>query len=101
MSGKGVRTIADLLARCWVDDDTSKAVYFGTTAEVLAHLPYNGVSTPKSWWARIMESSTRTWYPRITLQVGSGTSTQAVAEPLSTWQESVMTVSSLKLWVPS
>ena len=22
MSGKGVRTIADLLARCWVDDDT-------------------------------------------------------------------------------
>lgn len=52
----------------------------------------------KSWWNRIMESSTRTWYPRITLQIGAGSTTKVVPNPLSTWQSTTMGVTSLKLW---
>lgn len=89
------------LIKVWVDDDVSKAAYFGTTPEVLSHLPQNGIATPKPWWNRIMEAPTRTWYPRITLQIGAGATTAAVPEPLSSWQQSAMTVKSLKLWVPA
>lgn len=87
--------------KVWMDDDEGKAVYFGTTTEVRSHLPQNGVTSPKIWWARIMEASNRTWYPRITLQIGAGSSVQVVPEPESTWQQSKMTVRSLKLWVPA
>lgn len=55
----------------------------------------------KSWWNRIMESSSRTWYPRITLQVDSGSTTKVVPNPLSTWQSTKIGVTSLKLWTRS
>ncbi len=55
----------------------------------------------KYWWNRIMESATRTWYPRITLQIGAGSAAQIVPNPASTWQSTKMGVTSLKLWTRS
>lgn len=73
--------------RVWVDDDTAHAVNF--------------YPDDAAWWDRIMENPRRTWWPRITLQVGEGAVTRAVGEPEPGWQESRMTVRSLRLWVPA
>ncbi|HEX8390528.1 MAG TPA: family 16 glycosylhydrolase [Candidatus Saccharimonadales bacterium] len=55
----------------------------------------------KAWWNRIMEVQGRTWYPRITLQIGSGSATSVVPNPPASWTQSEMTVDSLKFWVPA
>lgn len=93
------------MLKVWVDDDTSLARYFGTSAEVLSHLPQNGVSAPKAWWDRIMEVSSRTWYSRITLQIGDGSlntnGKRVVPEPELTWTSSQMEIDSLKFWTPA
>jgi len=52
----------------------------------------------KSWWNRIMEAKDRTWYPRITLQIGSGATTQVVPNPPSTWTQTQVKVKSYKTW---
>jgi hypothetical protein len=51
-----------------------------------------------SWWNRIMEDPTRTWYPRITLQIGEGSVTKTVPNPDASFTNTKMTVSSFKLW---
>ncbi len=56
----------------------------------------------KSWWNRINEVSGRTWYPRITLQIGDGSKNsggkKVVPDPLASWSSTEMGVSSFKLW---
>ena len=90
------------MIKVWVDDDTSLTRYFGTTAEVLANLPQNGVQAPKDWWDRIMEVASKTWYSRITLQIGDGSlntgGKRVVPEPESSWMSSELQIDSLKLW---
>jgi hypothetical protein len=52
----------------------------------------------KSWWNRIMEVSGRTWYPRITSQIGQGSATKVVPNPAASWSSTNMKVTSFKLW---
>ena len=52
----------------------------------------------KSWWNRIMEVQDRTWYPRITSQIGQGASTKVVPNPAAAWNSTDMKVTSFKLW---
>ena len=58
-------------------------------------------STDKAWWNRIMENPDRTWYPRVTLQIGSGSVTEVVPSPGAAWSSTQVVVSSLKLWTPA
>jgi len=52
----------------------------------------------KGWWNRIMEAANRTWYMRITLQIGAGSSTAVVPNPDTGWNYDVMQVASVKTW---
>ncbi len=52
----------------------------------------------KGWWNRIMEVPNRTWYPRITLQIGAGSATKVVPNPDSSFRSTAVEVTSLKLW---
>ncbi len=45
-----------------------------------------------------MEVPGRTWYPRITSQIGQGPATKVVPDPASSWSKTEMKVTSLKLW---
>lgn len=51
-----------------------------------------------AWWPTIMENPERTWYPRITLQVGAGAATKTVPDPAPGFSSTAMTVTSLRLW---
>lgn len=51
-------------------------------------------------WVRIFETPSRTWYPRVTLQLGCGTAnpTCATGQPADTFTQTDMLVTSLKMW---
>jgi hypothetical protein len=70
--------------KVWIDDDVEHASVF--------------TAGDKSWWNNIMEVPGRTWYPRITLQIGAGSGKAVVPEPYSSWQESRVEVESLRIW---
>lgn len=50
------------------------------------------------WWDRIMENRNKTWYPRITLQMGAGSKMKAVPNPSSSFRSTSVKVRSLKMW---
>lgn len=54
-------------------------------------------------WARIFENPSRTWYPRVTLQIGCGTANPecATGQPPADWNgPTELVVSSLRAWTP-
>ena len=55
-------------------------------------------ASDKGWWNRIMEVEGRTWYPRITLQIGQGASTKVVPDPAASWTDTEVGVTSFKIW---
>lgn len=72
--------------KVWIDDDVEHASVFS--------------SSDKDWWNEIMEAPGRTWYPRITLQVGAGSGKAVVPNPDASWSESSLEVDSLRVWTP-
>lgn len=52
----------------------------------------------KTWWNRVMEVRDRTWYPRITLQIGQGATTKVVPNPVPSWVETEVEVRSYRDW---
>lgn len=55
----------------------------------------------KPWWNRVMEVQSRTWYSRITLQIGAGANVRVVPDPPSSWSSTEMSVRSLRFWTPA
>ncbi len=55
-------------------------------------------SSVKPWWNRIMENESRTWYPRITLQIGQGATTKVVPNPAASFRQTEVNVTSYKVW---
>lgn len=63
--------------------------------------PKTDMSIPSGFdWDRIFETEARTWYPRITLQLGCGTSNPGCAakQPPEGFRECRMLVRSLRAW---
>ena len=56
--------------------------------------------TLASWYDSIYEVPGRTWYPRVTLQIGAGNAgtSNNNAEPDASWQESELVIHSLKIY---
>jgi len=77
---------------------TVKKVPGSLTVKVDGRVISKFTAADKSWWNRIMENENRTWYPRITLQIGSGSAVKTVPNPASGFKDTEMGVRSLQIW---
>ena len=69
------------------------------TVDGLVLMDVTGADAPDGFdWARIFETPDRTWYPRVTLQVGVGASGGATGMPADDFTETDMVVTSLRVW---
>ena len=92
-----------LKSNSWYDSEAVhtyvvKKVPGSITVKVDGRVTSKFTSGDKAWWNRIMENSNRTWYPRITLQIGAGSVTKTVPNPTSSFSSTKMNVKSFKLW---